>query len=1401
MDQPALQQPDDDDESGLQHLSAQERAARRWGMEPEGDNQDAGGDSATRPELRLIKGGKEDGEPSQEPGKHKKEPATGSKSGDASGGWSLGSDITSAVSAAKAAGGGPTGAMKAISKTLWSTKGRRQATVGSGIGGGMIITFFVLAALLLPALKVESVINNLEKRAGAASSAAMDQEANNLLKNYLAKYVMPNLGTPRCRSTIDENCVSVVAGDGPIKQLYKAWRQDKLTEKLASKYNLTFGKSGTTVYINTNGQKFNFKDEAAMEAALTDEGTTVGTRAEAARAVSAHLKEFSKSDRMYFRFVLAPWVNSTYGTIHCVDACNAIKEKFTDPIKTREFAAKGKIYSRVVSPLSESYSFMLQCSLLGGAGCNVRDLRAAGPGSTTLQTDADAEIQGRLRTLAQGYNDEQLADLVKKSEELGKDSMSKVIVRAVVEKLASVGGGDAAKAGTAAADAVDPVTWALIAAQLADTARNIGPTLQYLGYAANSAAAAQLFTTYQSVSAETRDGNVDATELGSFNNALSTTVDTSDTSSIASANEQLKGTGTTACDMTQSPYYQQTFGSAAEAASIGTTKGNNTGCKCDDGKPVPVGKATCSEESLARGTTTTKYVAQLSGFYNAYLNAVPGLSNILSVLNKINGVASWAVEKILPLLTGPVKAYCNTPVIGKPCKAGLDAAQAAAQPLLDLTMKLIVNSPFLHLTGGRLLDMLAAGSYVVFGTSGQQTLGAPYVDNATAGKLQTVYLNQQKQDFQQQPLFARMFSTKSPYSLVSRLAVAAPSSTSAIGTQLATSFTSNPLSMLGHSFASLMKPLQASADNSAAPGANPFDVPNSSYAKAQIPGDPDTFWDNNCVNGPLGKWDASQPAGHQLDISDWLNAGHNSQNDKYLEQFEFGTGVSQPSTAKVIELARGMGMNVIQDPDTGQAIYVNPNPCLLILSTVQADGGLSDPTLLPQDALNQDTTVTDSGVGGEYTVGEYNILRETDKGHTTEICHNLGMQPGDACTKARTALQAKIIQGQTNVGNSKFDILMTDETFGNQFSLLKGDLENYGGEHSSEFGVFWNKDVFNEVDHGTSTQFSGSGRYLPAPWVKLQDTSTGQVVFVMPLHYSSYPQFNGSPAHTQEAAQKTVDWVKSKAGGDSIVIVGGDIGDFGASASRVFNAGPLQNTALMSQGKQSTGTNKGLGADQIYITPVNNLTASGWTRPAENPGTVIVQASDHAPVFVTINIPGAGNSQNSTTSGGLAWPVAKKWWDSNKALFLKPHNGGGTFTSPNVDNIADDISLPKGTPVYALASGTVIKKPLGRSSHICTGVPDVNNNGGLEVQSKIQGGTLLVAYAHGDNVVSGNTVSVGDHIMDVARVGNSCGYHLHIDMSFNGKNICPQDVFLAMGNGQTPDFAALAAKAAPACGR
>lgn len=94
-----------------------------------------------------------------------------------------------------------------------------------------------------------------------------------------------------------------------------------------------------------------------------------------------------------------------------------------------------------------------------------------------------------------------------------------------------------------------------------------------------------------------------------------------------------------------------------------------------------------------------------------------------------------------------------------------------------------------------------------------------------------------------------------------------------------------------------------------------------------------------------------------------------------------------------------------------------------------------------------------------------------------------------------------------------------------------------------------------------------------------------------------------------------------------------------------------------------------------------------------------------------------------------------------------------------------DIAAPKGTPIYAAASGTVITSAYGW-------------NGGYGNYVVINHGDgINTAYGHCSSLVAkvGQTVNQGDLIAYVGSTGDSSGNHLHFEVRVNGVAQNPQN--------------------------
>jgi murein DD-endopeptidase MepM/ murein hydrolase activator NlpD len=132
----------------------------------------------------------------------------------------------------------------------------------------------------------------------------------------------------------------------------------------------------------------------------------------------------------------------------------------------------------------------------------------------------------------------------------------------------------------------------------------------------------------------------------------------------------------------------------------------------------------------------------------------------------------------------------------------------------------------------------------------------------------------------------------------------------------------------------------------------------------------------------------------------------------------------------------------------------------------------------------------------------------------------------------------------------------------------------------------------------------------------------------------------------------------------------------------------------------------------------------------------------------------------------------------NKAGWTHPTGGKGKVTSKTGPRQAPtsgastghkgyDIGAPKGTPVFAVKDGTVIKAGWQNGKHYGEG-----SGYGLRITIDHGGGYTSV-YAHANEgslkVKVGDKVKAGQQIMQVNNTGNSTGNHLHFEINLNGK--------------------------------
>ena len=409
----------------------------------------------------------------------------------------------------------------------------------------------------------------------------------------------------------------------------------------------------------------------------------------------------------------------------------------------------------------------------------------------------------------------------------------------------------------------------------------------------------------------------------------------------------------------------------------------------------------------------------------------------------------------------------------------------------------------------------------------------------------------------------------------------------------------------------------------------------------------------------------------------------------------------------------------------------------------------------------------------------------------------------------RIKLSLSVIQ------RKNLDVIGFQEFEPRQREYLVKSLPNYGittqGKDSDS--IMWNTDKFAAVDKGTWTTVYFGGP-IEEPWVKLKDKSTGQEFYVLNVH-DPINRGQGDDRTRYENALAHKALVKKLVLQAPVMLVG----DFNSAYSNSSGAGAATNDQLtycvltsdktmfdaydLSVPRNAKcpnppprGTRNYI--DHIYLTP--GLEVSLFD---DVPSGYEVNGSDHPTIFSDVTIPGAEDEgESSSAAGGWSWPLGQKAWKDHRASFLGSHYSGGGFLGNGSSSV--DISWgdsDTGTPIYSMLDGVVKTQPLGRSSYRCTGTPNPSNNGGMLIESRVDGHVIQIAYAHGSDPKfhQGQPVKSGQQILKLGNVGNSCGSHLHMDATYDGKNVCLQDIFIALDKGKAPNMGELVGKATLTC--
>ncbi len=771
---------------------------------------------------------------------------------------------------------------------------RRVAMIGAAVGASIITSIFAFLSLI--PLHIKTVVEDLMGKFQTPSNSAMQSELESVENQYFKTDVKSALTTRSCHSTIEPDCVIVDKNSGFFHRTFTAWNQNKLTYKLATQTDnpVIVSMRGSHYYLTVGGEDLNIDEVMNGKVSIFElPGTSTATRSEIRHAVMDDLDWW----QLYQRYQRSHYL-AERGIHWCVIACD-FQDKFAETLATKKLAGQLYLTTRVLIPFSDNFGVLISC-MLNPDQC-----------STKLQPDPSgretSQLDGRLETaldeVIAKYGSERLTNLVSIANDLNKNGLAGYATQLIVEQIANQLGADGSEiaAGEAVGKVVPVAGQASLLLSLDETFDTAPAIDKTIAYTARRAQAVATIAMLMSVVSEMEAGHTDIAQLGSVTDLLSS----------GGYND------------TESPVYNEWFGNGQL-----NTKSN---LPCDNGGTIATSstsaKGICQEEDLSDPGTALSIINDLAKANSIEQKFTP-LGPLLPALNVLNHVFTSITGVVGTVAVDACK-------VAPPCNDALNTISGAFGNFITWAVKNLVPNMLGIINGARIWDVAAAGADILNNETCQAVLGCSKVSPQTAATIQNQQLAQEKADFQSMPLFARMFSTDTPYSLVSRMAMAMPTDLLTATNEGVSSIFTNPLTRLGSVFSSLFAKDSVFAASSAQ--ADPFGIDQSAYDPdpkndpqyQQALANPNDYWNANCVNGPMATYD---DATNTLDTTAWQAGTH-----------------TDPATGKQVQ-------NVIQDSNTEQPVNTTTNPCMLIHETMVDSTGLLDPSILPPEDLNADVS-------------------------------------------------------------------------------------------------------------------------------------------------------------------------------------------------------------------------------------------------------------------------------------------------------------------------------------------------------------------------------------------------------------------------------------------------------------
>ncbi len=894
----------------------------------------------------------------QQPGvydKEKEKPNTGSNlnASEKKGVEGSGDSSDSLASKESSASKGSSGSAKNIGKTAGASSGasgaagiakkalsvlknnKKKAAYGGGAIGGIIALIVAVFMMLIP-LKIEHIISNLQKHFFSTAENAVGKESETMLKRYLARTVT-GYKNANCSSTIDKNCkFSLDYGKGPIGKLYTDWHNARLENKLAEKYGIEFKKVGNDWYLKApgtsiEGDRISQNPDGSISESSIDSEFQRADRQTMRSAIGEATANESKWKQVMYRFKVGKLLESKYGIKRCIIFCKG-RDKLADKTKSvkdniaiQKQSAKAFLINRVIEPRSSTSAKILGCLI---SNCDVASHPSSCEGGSNCaanggaESDIESSAAKDAANLAESESSKTADELVSKIKAI-KDAggVQNYLVKTVLKQLFSLSENEAA-------DAVPVVGWINMGVNIYKSTTESILKIPKLAYIENAASAVAVFSTYNTFASEMKTGHSTAAEVGSLTDSLGSTNDSTSLGGKAGAENAplysnlIDGSSSKPSTTTGSIVSNILSNSVFAASPSGNNTNNSYQYVCPGTNKSPTTKdLVCQDEML--GQTNVNGLVAADRTWNSPYNPVADVigpivwvwtHTIGYIFSAINAVGGWLISGAVSAAQSTFDTYCSANPIDPTgsCDAAAEIKSLAGK-MVNWVMSLVIPNPVSdNMSGARTFDEMAAGADVAGNNYAQNGLGGKKLSSQTVAKIQSEEDRNNRLAFSQKSLYAKIFSTDSEYSLVTKLAMITPLDGSLSKLQSSISnFIANPFGNLTNFFSSTIK--ITSKSSAATLSFDPFSVTQYGYDDNDLNniGDPQDYWNKNCTENPSNVTDS-------VNIKQSVLDGYNN------------SATGNP------------------DPNNGMPTNTNPEPCMLLQATFGSLGGFTDSSLLTQ---------------------------------------------------------------------------------------------------------------------------------------------------------------------------------------------------------------------------------------------------------------------------------------------------------------------------------------------------------------------------------------------------------------------------------------------------------------------